>query len=242
MSRSFQWLVEKPISHRGFHDENTRNYENTMTAFQASIDAGFTIECDLHITSDRKVVVFHDPDLTRMTDQTGPVRNRTAKELAKIKIKDTDETIRTLDEHLELTSDKVPLLLELKGIAGEDNGLVTAVADCLRSYKGQAAVMSFNHWITAQFADALPDRPRGLTAMGDDAFYNFHMNALSNQDLKFISYRIRDIPCRLIAELKDQHNMPVITWTVRTKEDCDLTRTHADQITFEGFDPRETCI
>jgi hypothetical protein len=31
--------------------------------------------------------------------------------------------------------------------------------------------------------------------------------------------------------------MPVISWTVRTQEQIELTRRHADQITFEGIDP-----
>ena len=31
--------------------------------------------------------------------------------------------------------------------------------------------------------------------------------------------------------------MPVITWTVRDRPAVDLTFAHADQMTFEGFDP-----
>lgn len=237
---SISWLVEKPIAHRGYHHPSTKNYENSMSAWRTAIDAGFTIECDLQITADGKAVVFHDPDLSRMTDQTGPVRHRTSGELAQIKLNDSDDTIRTLDEYLEEVAGKVPLLIELKGIAGEDNGLTKAVANSLANYKGQAAVMSFNHWLAAQFAELIPDRPRGLTAMGNDNCYDFHMNAIRDNDLHFVSYRIHDVPCRFIADIREQ-GMPVITWTIRTPEECELTRKHADQMTFEGFDPRETC-
>jgi hypothetical protein len=36
--------------------------------------------------------------------------------------------------------------------------------------------------------------------------------------------------------------MPVITWTVRGPDAVDATRRHADQMTFEGFDPAEPFI
>ncbi len=236
----FPWLIETPISHRGLHDDDNRNYENTITSWQASIDGGYSIEADLQITLDGKAVVFHDPDLGRMTDRSGPVRHKTAAELAKMQIMDGRDTIRTLDEHLELTDGSVPLLLELKGIIGEDNGLVGSVAKSLATYKGPAAVMSFNHWLTVQFADEIPDRPRGLTAMGNENCYDFHMGAMHDGDLQFVSYRIHDVPCRFIADIR-RKGMPVITWTVRTREECERTYTYANQVTFEGIDPRKTC-
>ncbi|MCB1428134.1 MAG: glycerophosphodiester phosphodiesterase, partial [Nitratireductor sp.] len=31
---------------------------------------------------------------------------------------------------------------------------------------------------------------------------------------------------------------PVITWTIRNRDDMAKSARHADQITFEGFDPR----
>ncbi|MDZ7600863.1 MAG: glycerophosphodiester phosphodiesterase, partial [Hoeflea sp.] len=34
--------------------------------------------------------------------------------------------------------------------------------------------------------------------------------------------------------------VPVITWTVRDQPARQLTREHADQMTFEGFDPDAT--
>jgi glycerophosphoryl diester phosphodiesterase len=237
---SISWLVEKPIAHRGYHNPSTKNYENSISAWRAAIDAGFTIECDLQITADGGVVVFHDSDLDRMTDQSGPVRHRTTGELAQIKLQDGSDTIRTLDEFLEEVDGKAPLLIELKGIVDEDAGLVEKVARSLASYKGEAAVMSFNHWVVAQFAETIPDRPRGLTAKGNENFYDFHMNAMKDHDLHFISYYIDDVPCRLITDIK-RKGMPVISWTIRTPEQCKFSQQHADQITFEGFDPREVC-
>ncbi len=240
MTDTFPWLTEQPIAHRGYHNPSAKIYENTISAWKNAIKADFTIECDLQISADGRAMVFHDADLARITDQSGPVRHRTAAELATIKILDSSDTIRTLDEHLEEVGGKVPLLIELKGIAGEDNGLTDSVARSLANYKGEAALMSFNHWLVEQFVEAIPGRPHGLTAMGNENCYSFHMNVMQKNKLHFVSYRIHDLPCRFTNDIRKQGKQ-VITWTVRTKEECILTHQHADQITFEGFDPREIC-
>lgn len=237
MTNELDLLLAKPIAHRGYHDASKQNYENSISAFQAAIDADFCIECDLQITSDRQLMVFHDPDLTRMTTETGPVRHRSKDALSKLDILDSKDKIHSLDEHLEMTAGQVPLLLEFKGIAGEDNGMVKAAAKSLKSYKGPVAIMSFNHWIVQQFADIIPDRPRGLTAMGGDNFQNFHTNAILDNDLHFVSYRVHDLPNKFITDIKQQHNKSVITWTVRTEEESKLSYVNGDQITFEGYDP-----
>ena len=237
MNDALELLLARPIAHRGYHDAAANNHENSISAFQAAIDSGFGIECDLQVTSDRETVVFHDPDLTRMTTETGPVRHRTKDALSKLKILETKDKIHSLDEHLELTAGKVPLLIELKGIAGEDNGMVKAVAKSLNTYKGPVALMSFNHWIVQQFAELIPDRPRGLTAMGDDNFEHFHTQAMLDNDLHFVSYRVHDLPCKFITKIKKEYKKSVITWTVRNKDESDLSYANADQITFEGYDP-----
>ncbi|NNC79935.1 MAG: glycerophosphodiester phosphodiesterase [Acidimicrobiales bacterium] len=64
---------EHPIafSHRGGAEEYP---ENSMRAFQASTDLGFTyLETDVHLTADGEVVAFHDPRLDRVTDATGAI-------------------------------------------------------------------------------------------------------------------------------------------------------------------------
>ncbi|HBZ89857.1 MAG TPA: glycerophosphodiester phosphodiesterase, partial [Lachnospiraceae bacterium] len=48
----------KGICHRGLH--NDRFSENGLKAFENAIKEKMPIELDVHITSDNKLVVFHD--------------------------------------------------------------------------------------------------------------------------------------------------------------------------------------
>ncbi|MGO8601378.1 glycerophosphodiester phosphodiesterase, partial [Rhizobium ruizarguesonis] len=68
-----------------------------------------------------------------------------------------------------------------------------------------------------------------------DAF-NTHAKAMEI-GLDFISYYYGDLPNAFITSEREK-GIPVITWTVRDEEARRLTFANADQMTFEGFDPR----
>ena len=44
--------------------------ENTLAAAEAAIAAGFAIECDVQMSADEEIFVFHDDTLDRLTDAT----------------------------------------------------------------------------------------------------------------------------------------------------------------------------
>ncbi|MFC3300891.1 glycerophosphodiester phosphodiesterase [Arthrobacter agilis] len=72
------------FSHRGFAPEGD---ENTMAAFQRAVELGFRyLEIDVRASSDGQVMVFHDEDLARVTDGTGPIADRTAAELSALRV------------------------------------------------------------------------------------------------------------------------------------------------------------
>ena len=162
------WLTKRPIAHRGLHDMNKRVWENTLSAFRRAMDRNFAIECDVHLSSDRVPVIIHDDDLKRLTGEDGFVWQRTGAELQALKVGGTKDHVPLLSDLLELVRGKVPLVIEVKGIAGHDEGLVEAVGAQLQNYKGKAAVMSFDHWLIRDFERHLPDIPVGLTAYGNE--------------------------------------------------------------------------
>ena len=117
------WLTERPVAHRGYHDMNSQVWENTLSAFSRAIDAGFSIECDLHYAADGVPVVFHDDDLQRVCNLPGALRDRSSAELGLLSVGGTNDKIPTLKQLLKLCDGKVPLVLELKGRQGDDEGV-----------------------------------------------------------------------------------------------------------------------
>jgi len=154
-----------------------------------------------------------------------------------LKVGGTEDHVPALAELLDLVRGKVPLVIELKGIAGHDEGLVEAVAAALKDYTGKVAIMSFDHWLIRDFKKHMPDLPAGLTAYGrENQLIEAHFAMLAH-GLDFTSYAAGDLPNPFVSFVRERLKMPVITWTVRDKPAADLTFKYADQMTFEGFDP-----
>lgn len=115
------------IAHRG---DRAHAPENTLRAFtQAAALGADALEFDLHLSRDGAPVVMHDPTLDRTTDATGPVRARTAAELARVDagakfsldggrstpFRGTGLYVPTLEEALAAVPE-LPLIIELKTV------------------------------------------------------------------------------------------------------------------------------
>ena len=231
------WIRDLPVAHRGYHDLNTHVWENTLSSFSRAVEAGFAIECDLHYASDGVPVIFHDEDLQRLCNLHGDIRERTSRELGLIAIGGTSDKVPTLRQLLDLVKGKVPLVLELKGREADDEGFAEAVLEVLEGYEGKVALMSFDHWLLRDLKALGAPYPLGLTADGNtpEAFKT-HAKAMEI-GLDFISYHYGDLPNAFINSEREK-GIPVITWTVRDEAARRLTFANADQMTFEGFDPR----
>lgn len=229
------WLTKRPIAHRGFHDQNRVCWENTLSAFDAAIARDYAIECDVHLSADGVPMVFHDSALGRLTGQDGFVYEQTSAQLQELAIGGTADHVPTLAQMLARVKGRVPLVIELKGIEGKDDGLVAAVAKELAAYDGKAAIMSFDHWLIRRFASDAPGIPAGLTAEGrTSAELEAHFSMLAHP-ISFVSFSVQDLPNPFISLVREKLAMPVITWTVRNEAARDITFAHADQMTFEGF-------
>ena len=228
------WLTERPIAHRGYHDGNRERYENSLSAFQAAVEQGFAIECDVQPTADGDVVVFHDATLDRLTAEHGSVRDRTAEALRQITLGRTGDRIPTLAKALDLIAGAVPVVVEMKGPA--EPGYAEAVLAAAKRYSGPIALMSFDHdLVRAVLGHGVAF---GLTAEGTDAAALQEHRWIS-PNVDFLSYGVDDLPNPFVEAFR-RSRRPVITWTVRTPEQRAATERYADQMTFEGFDPNAT--
>lgn len=239
MTMDVSFLTATPIAHRGLHDCNRNVWENTLSAFRKAIEAGYAIECDLQYASDGVPVVFHDDGLERLCKLKGDVRERTAAELGLLSVGGTSDRVPTLKQLLDLTAGKVPLVLELKGRKDDDEGFAASVLEVLEGYKGPVALMSFDVWLLKDLKELGAPYPVGLTAEGTKPEEFFAHDEAMHLGLDFISYCYEHLPNSFVTAQR-QRGIPVITWTVRNDQGASHSYAHADQITFEAFDPRAT--
>jgi glycerophosphoryl diester phosphodiesterase len=241
-------FLRLPVAHRALHDRAAGRPENSRDAVRAAVAAGYAIEIDVQLSADGQAMVFHDDDLDRLTDQTGPVRARTATELGAIRLTDAADGIPTLPEILALVAGRVPLLVEVKDQTGDLSAgvgpLERAVATALAGYAGPVALMSFNPHSVAALADLAPDVPRGLTTMTFDpeewgltGARAAELSAIPDYDrvgASFVSHHWRDLSDPRIADLAAQ-GAGILCWTIRSPEAEATARKVAHNVTFEGY-------
>jgi glycerophosphoryl diester phosphodiesterase len=243
------WLTARPIAHRGYHDAAAGRIENTLSAFRAAVERRLAIECDLQLTADGEVVVFHDDTLDRLTDAVGRVDDRTLAALRSVAIRGTSDRIPTLSELLDLTAGKVPLVIELKSRWNGDRRLENATAAILAAYSGPVAVMSFDPASAKAMGELMPHVPRGLVADRCDPkkgwgemppvqrFALRHLLYALKVAPQFIAYDVTALPANAPLLLRHTAGMPLLTWTVKSEADRATAARWADQMIFEGFDP-----
>ncbi|MEM7424934.1 MAG: glycerophosphodiester phosphodiesterase family protein [Pseudomonadota bacterium] len=247
-ARNLSWLTERPVAHRGLHDVTAGIIENTESAVQAALDAGYAVEVDVQFTSDGEAVVFHDYSLDRLTEESGLVRARTAADLRRASFKACGDRIQTLSELLEQVAGRATLMIEIKSGWHEVGPLEERVVEIVREYDGPAAIMSFDPQSVAMVRALAPELPRGLVAERFASSPEWrrlplqrrlslrHGMEIADANPHFLHFHVKGLPygpTRLFRKL----GRPILTWTVRTEADRRKAARYADQIVFEGFRP-----
>jgi glycerophosphoryl diester phosphodiesterase len=243
------WLTARPIAHRGLHDRPNGLIENTIGAAKAAIRNQFSIECDVQLTADGEVIVFHDDELNRLTTSSGLIANLTLSEIKTLRLKDTEEKIPTLAEFLGTLSSQVALICEIKSDFDHNYKVVERCCDILKAYEGPVAIKSFDPDIIARVRLLAPDRPRGFIGESryDDPEWDFldkskKNNLISLQHLSetqpdFLSWYFKDIDQPGPCVSRQAYGLPVITWTIRNENNAKNVKKFTDQIVFENFIP-----
>ena len=242
------WLIARPVAHRGLHDASGGVIENTPSAFAAAVAGNYAIECDLQITADGEAMVHHDDTLGRLTDGSGRLDAMTAAALKGTAFRATADRMITVGEMCDLVAGRVPLVIELKSHHDGDRRLVARAAEVLSHYAGPAALMSFDPTQIAALREIVPSLPRGLVAErhpwreGDNLSTGitralaYVPNALRTR-LQFLAYGVKDLPGAIPFAARNLMGLPLLTWTVRSEADCQRAARWADQMIFEGFRP-----
>lgn len=235
------WLVKEIISHRGMFNEEFP--ENTLGAFQNAVNHHYACELDVQMTTDGKLIVFHDYDMERLTGVKGDIREKSYDEIKNLKIHNSQYGIPLFEDVLKLVNGQIPLLVEVKNHKhiGE---METKIRDMLRKYNGKYAIESFNPFIIRWFYKNANEMIRGQLSC---PFEGDPLPKLTKKVLRalifinynhsqFLAYDVDDI-LKNKKILKIKKRMPVVMWTVRDPKKIIECKGYYDNYIFEGYDP-----
>ncbi|MEM7771495.1 MAG: glycerophosphodiester phosphodiesterase family protein [Cyanobacteria bacterium P01_A01_bin.37] len=235
------WLLERPIAHRGLH-RGTDIPENSMRAFAAAIASHHPIELDIQQLADGALAVFHDSDLQRLTGHSGLIADQTVDTIKQFHLFQTDQTIPLLSDVLEVVDGQVPLVIELKN-EGEVGPLETALLDIVSTYSGEFAIQAFNPFSLEFFKQRAPSILRGqLSGNFRGEALPWHKKLLLSNLLlngksapHFIAYDLGALPSLPTSLARRIFKIPLVAWTVRSEADRAKALTCADNFIFDAY-------
>jgi glycerophosphoryl diester phosphodiesterase len=215
------------FAHRGLH-YGAQFPENSLIAFAAALELGAGIECDLRLTADNQIVVFHDADAWRMCASPLRIGASSLAELGRLRL--GDGPIPTLAALLALVAGRVPLLLEVK-VDGDIWRWVPALRGALAGYQGQLGVMSFDARQPRLLKTNLPSLRRGLVIRDRTSPLKRSL-ALRLASPDFLAVERAALGRRWVARARER--IPVYSWTIRTAAEREQARVHADALIWEA--------
>ena len=189
---------------------------------------GAGIECDLRLTADNQVVVFHDADAWRLCASPMRIGESSLADLGRLQI--GGHPIPTLQSLLELVSGRVPLLLEVK-VEKDVWRWMPALNPLLANYGGRFAIMSFDPRIPRLLKTNLPHVRRGLLIEDRLPAYRRQI-ALWLADPHFAGVERTALGKPWIERLRER--IPLYAWTIQTAEQRAQAEVQADALIWEG--------
>jgi glycerophosphoryl diester phosphodiesterase len=215
------------FTHRGLH-YGAGFPENSLVAFAASLEMGAGIECDLRLTADDRIVVFHDADAWRICASPIKIGESKLSELARLRV--GEHPLPTLRSVLTLVAGKVPLLLEVK-VGNDIWRWASALAAELAGYSGPVGVMSFDPRISRLLKTNMPDVRRGLVIRDSLPTWRRTL-AIGLADPQFIAVDKKALGKSWLARAR--RRIPVYGWTIRSPAERAQASVHADALIWEA--------
>lgn len=246
-------VFDRPIAHRGLHDQTRGVIENSVTAFEEAIAAGYAIECDLQLSADDVPIVFHDDTLDRLVGRPGKIGEFNANELTGMALAGSaaGDRPQRFAELLEQVHGRTLLQVELKPQArARGPAMAKAAVEMIRGYPGPLVFESFDPGllmavrasgfggargiITERYDRGTDDHPHDLSSATRFALRHLLHYPATRFDFISAAHDALDLPAiRLFRGL----GLPVTSWTIRSAEMAAAVGKRADQLVFEGFVP-----
>ena len=215
------------FAHRGLHHPQGPA-ENSLDAFAAALELGCGIECDLRLTRDGEVVVFHDADAMRLCKSPLAIARSTLAEIAALRL--GGAPIPTLEALLRLVAGRVPLLLEAK-VDRDAVRFGRALVGALDGYRGPLGVMSFDPGLMRWLLTNAPHLRRGLV-IGDRLSLFGRWRAMRLADPQFLAVKTAVVKKPWAAAARAW--LPVYSWTVKTEDERRTLAPFADALIWEA--------
>ncbi|WP_310468397.1 glycerophosphodiester phosphodiesterase family protein [Sphingomonas sp.] len=215
------------FAHRGLHD-GAQFLENSPLAFAAALERGAGIECDLRLTADNQVIVFHDADAWRLCASPLRIAESTLAELSRLRL--GDGPIPTLATVFAFVAGRVPLLLEAK-VDGDIWRWVPALRRALAGYLGPLGVMSFDPRLACLLKTNLPNVRRGLVIRDRWSALQRSL-AMALADPQFLAVDRAALAKPWVARARAR--LPIYSWTIRTAAERAQAAVHADALIWEA--------
>jgi glycerophosphoryl diester phosphodiesterase len=215
------------FAHRGLH-HGSGFPENSLVAFAAALELGAGIECDLRLTADNQILVFHDADAWRLCASPMRIGASTLEQLERLRL--GEHPIPTLPSLLALVADRAPLLLEVK-VEGDIWRWVPALRRDLAGYGGPFGVMSFDPRLPRLLRTDLPQVRRGLVVR-DSLPKLRRWAAIQFADPHFLAIDRAALGKRWVARARQR--VPIYSWTIRTAAERAQAAVQADSLIWEG--------
>ena len=199
-----EFLNHSIIAHRGIYN-NITIMENTLESIMYAVKNNITVEVDVRLTKDNKIILFHDDEGGRLLKLKDKINTLTKEELDYI----CSFGIPTLDIVLDNINDKVPIIIDVK----EDNKIIrNELINILNKYKGRVAIQSFIYDAVIFY------KKKGFITglLISDKKNKNYLNKELNVDFLSIKYNMLDkIQIKLLKE-----RYYIIGWTIDNRNDA----------------------
>lgn len=134
--KKLTFLKNQIIAHLGVHD-NTRIYENTISAIERAIKINIPISIDVRMLKDGNLVLFSDSTLERLLHVEEKIENITINDLnyySKFKIP-------TLEEALVTIQGRIPVIINIRA-KSKRHLLESRIVNLLKNYPGEYTIQT----------------------------------------------------------------------------------------------------
>lgn len=209
--KNIDYLKGLTIAHRGIYD-NIEFPENSFLSCLLAKKEKLPIELDVRYTKDKKLVIFHDNNLYRMTGINKKVNKSTFDEIKNFSLAKTKYKIPLLEDILSLINGNVLLNLEIKE---KNTDICLELVKILDNYNGTFIISSFYPNIISWFRKNRPNYIIGLI-VGVDFSSRFGIFDYCKAD--FIAISKKQVKFKKIQKKRNAGTI-ILTWTIQNKEE-----------------------